>query len=147
MGLLVAGMSCFAVAFVPSYEWGKYVKIVLANIGEFFISIGFNSVYIWSCELYPTVVRMQGMAVCQLAARIGSILAPFVSDLLIEVYVPLPYIVMGVVSVTAGLVVLILEETNKKPTREHFHDFVGKGKRNLFLWSIFMKEAPFYTII
>ena len=63
------------------------------------------------------------MALCQLAARIGSVLAPFVSDLLIQVYASLPFFLMGGVAISAAAVALLLDETNKKPTREHFDDF------------------------
>ena len=67
--------------------------------------------------------RTQGSAVCQLVSRLGSIAAPFVSDILSQVYTPLPYFLMAGVCGCAALGALTLDETIGKPLREDFSDF------------------------
>ena len=62
-------------------------------------------------------------AVCQLVSRLGSIAAPFVSDILSQVYTPLPYFLMAGVCGGAALGSLTLDETIGKPLREDFSDF------------------------
>ena len=38
-------------------------------------------IYVYSAELFPTVMRNSGMGLCSLCARIGGILAPYIADL------------------------------------------------------------------
>jgi len=54
-------------------------KIIIAMIGKFCVSNSFAVLYVWSFELYPTVVRSQGQTLGQLGGRIGSVAAPFIA--------------------------------------------------------------------
>ena len=47
--------------------------------GKFAVSIAFALLYVYASELFPTEARNKGMGVSSVAARIGGILAPFVS--------------------------------------------------------------------
>lgn len=53
--------------------------------GKFGFTMAFSIVYIYTAEIYPTVLRNVGMGMCSSAARIGSITAPYVIYLGIEV--------------------------------------------------------------
>lgn len=46
--------------------------------GKFGFTMAFGIVYIFTAEVYPTVLRNVGMGMCSSAARIGSITAPYV---------------------------------------------------------------------
>lgn len=46
--------------------------------GKFGFTMAFSIVYIYTAEIYPTVLRNVGMGMCSSAARIGSITAPYV---------------------------------------------------------------------
>jgi len=46
--------------------------------GKFGFTVAFSTVYIYTAEIYPTVLRNVGMGMCSSAARIGSITAPYV---------------------------------------------------------------------
>ena len=46
--------------------------------GKFGFTMAFSVVYIYTAELYPTVLRNIGIGMCSSAARIGSITAPYV---------------------------------------------------------------------
>ena len=47
-------------------------------IGKFCISASFAIVYVYSAEVFPTVLRTTGVGSSSMFARFGSILAPYV---------------------------------------------------------------------
>ena len=55
------------------------LTIVLAFIGKAGASAAFGIVYIFTAELLPTVVRNAAMGSCSCAARVGSMLAPYIA--------------------------------------------------------------------
>lgn len=57
------------------------VSIVLATIGVMSAFIVFITVYLYTSELFPTVVRNAAVGLASSMARVGSIIAPFVIDL------------------------------------------------------------------
>ncbi|XP_067838651.1 solute carrier family 22 member 4-like isoform X3 [Heptranchias perlo] len=74
----------------------------------------FSMIFVFSAELYPTVVRNMGFGVCSMASRIGSIISPYFAYL--ETYNKvLPFILMGSLSVMAGIFCLVLPETFGQP--------------------------------
>nr|XP_006825792.1 PREDICTED: organic cation transporter protein-like [Saccoglossus kowalevskii] len=89
------------------------ISAALAMVGKFFIAGSFALVYIFSAEIYPTSVRNAGMGLASTWARVGSISSPYVM-LLIDVWYPLPYLIMAIVAILAGLLTLLLPETNGK---------------------------------
>ncbi|KAF5284079.1 hypothetical protein FQA39_LY17128 [Lamprigera yunnana] len=76
---ILAGLSFIIIGLVPAdVEWAK---ILLGTLGMFGLSVCFPTVYIYSGELYPTVIRNIGVGTSSMCARIGSMLAPFVAGL------------------------------------------------------------------
>ena len=57
------------------------IAIVLAMIGKFCISASFAIIYVFSAELFPTVVRNIGVGAGSFWARIGGIIAPYIGAL------------------------------------------------------------------
>ena len=53
--------------------------IALALIGKCCITGAFDTIYVWSAEIYPTVVRNSGMGSSSAVARVGSMLAPYIA--------------------------------------------------------------------
>ena len=64
--------------FVSELDW---LTLVLSLVGKFGATAGFAVIYVFTAELFPTVVRNSTIGVCSFCARIGGILAPFVGDL------------------------------------------------------------------
>lgn len=46
-------------------------------VGKFGVTAAFSMVYVYTAELYPTVVRNMGVGVSSTASRLGSILSPY----------------------------------------------------------------------
>nr|XP_055036138.1 organic cation/carnitine transporter 2 [Misgurnus anguillicaudatus] len=86
------------------------LALALEMAGKFGFTMSFTVVYIYTAELYPTILRNLGMGICSSAARIGSITAPYVIFLgTFNKY--LPYILMGSITIVLSLSNLFLPET------------------------------------
>ncbi|XP_077990496.1 organic cation transporter protein-like isoform X2 [Glandiceps talaboti] len=83
---------------------------VLSMVAKFFVSGSFAVVYIFTAEMFPTCVRTAGLGITATLARIGTIIAPYIM-LSTSVWNPLPFMLMGVTSFLAGVLVLLLPET------------------------------------
>ena len=62
--------------FVSDMTW---LIITLAMSGKFFVSCSFSVLPLCTTETYPTVVRNVGYGASSFCARIGGILAPYIS--------------------------------------------------------------------
>lgn len=58
-----------------------WLRLLLACFGIVGMSVSFTTVYLFSGELFPTVVRNIGVGTSSMCARLGSIVAPFVVSL------------------------------------------------------------------
>ena len=78
-----AGLACLAIVALKIFVGDDYQGAVLAfaMIGKFCITSSFGIIYIYSAEIYPTVLRQVGVGSCSVAGRVGSIMAPFVKEL------------------------------------------------------------------
>jgi len=55
--------------------------VVVAMVGKFAIAVIFGFDYFWCSEMFPSTLRTSLVGVCSLFARIGSIAAPVIVDL------------------------------------------------------------------
>eukprot|EP00794_Sanderia_malayensis_P010689 gene10689-11825_t len=134
----IAGLACVAASIIPNDGTRPHLiplRVCLGILGKFCISMSFDSIYTWSAELYPTVIRGVAMGYLQIAARLGSALAPWVARWLIGIHAVLPFSLMGGLAIIVAVLQLKLPETAFKPTAETFddlddvEDFRGDGDR------------------
>lgn len=107
-GNVVAGIALLLIGFVPSDP--AWIKSTLSTIGMFGLALSFPTVYIYSGELFPTVVRNIGVGTSSMCARIGSMIAPFVATL-VTVEVWIPPVIFGIVPLVGALLCYKLPET------------------------------------
>ncbi|XP_051902140.1 solute carrier family 22 member 5-like isoform X2 [Hippocampus zosterae] len=106
--LAIGGGVLLLIQFIPPRL--EYVALALEMTGKFGFTMAFGIVYIYTAELYPTVLRNLGMGICSSAARIGSITAPYV--IYLGTYnKALPYILMGSLTIGSCVVNIFLPET------------------------------------
>ncbi|KAG9338186.1 hypothetical protein JZ751_026936 [Albula glossodonta] len=107
--LIMAAAIIFANIFVPTEM--QTLRTTLAVLGKGFTSASFTCIYLFTGELYPTVLsRQTGMGFASTMARIGSMAAPAVL-ILDELLPSLPSVVYGGSAVAAGVFALFLPET------------------------------------
>ncbi|WAR08231.1 ORCT-like protein [Mya arenaria] len=137
---LIGGVGCLATMFTIMYGKEDYqtVTTVLAMLGKVGASMGFSMVYVYSAELFPTVVRNAGMGSCSAVARVGGMLAPFIADLNRLVggsFGPaLPQLVFGSLTVVGGFLSLLLPETCNRRLPETIQEAIDFGKCALPGW-------------
>lgn len=92
-----------------------WLTVGIAMVGKFLISMTFAIAYLYTAELFPTKVRNLAVGMASTFARIGSISAPYIVDLLGAAHAGIPVVIFGLASTSAGLLSLMLPETlNKK---------------------------------
>ncbi|CAI9731800.1 organic cation transporter protein-like [Octopus vulgaris] len=69
--MIFGGLNCIVSNFVT--EGSFWFPLILAVLGKFGIAAGFSSIYLLSAEIFPTVVRTNGLGVASMSARVGGI--------------------------------------------------------------------------
>ncbi|XP_078493967.1 organic cation transporter protein-like [Ciona intestinalis] len=87
------------------------LSLVFAFAAKIGISGSFAIIYNLTSELYPTVVRSNGVGAGSFMARVGGIIAPFLIALQDDV-TWLPNAIFGIFALLAGLASLTFPETN-----------------------------------
>ncbi|XP_016300712.1 solute carrier family 22 member 4 [Sinocyclocheilus anshuiensis] len=106
--LVIGGGFLLLLQLIP--ESLPTLALALEMAGKFGFTMSFTVVYIYTAELYPTVLRNLGIGMCSSAARIGSITAPYIIFLgTFNKY--LPYILMGSLTIASSVTNMFLPET------------------------------------
>nr|XP_009858916.2 solute carrier family 22 member 21 isoform X1 [Ciona intestinalis] len=114
--LLIIGSSCLLLSVVINqYKKAnsglETLSLAFAFAGRFGITGATEVMYPFIAEVFPTVIRGNGVGIASSCSRIGGILAPFVISL--QHYLTwLPDVVFAGLALMAGLVSLTLPETN-----------------------------------
>ncbi|XP_014677145.1 PREDICTED: organic cation transporter protein-like [Priapulus caudatus] len=128
--MLSSGISCL-VTSLPFLHGFDELIVGLATFGKFCVSMTFSVVYLYSAEIYPTVVRNAGLGSNSVLARVGAILAPYIS--MLGTYSPtLPLVIFGIPAVIAGVLALLLPETSDKVLPETLTDGEKFGRDHRF---------------
>ncbi|KAG8008351.1 Solute carrier family 22 member 6 [Nibea albiflora] len=121
--LFLSALIIFTNIFVPTDM--QTTRTVLACLGKGFTSASFTVVYLYTGELYPTIIRQTGMGFVSTMARVGSMAAPAVL-ILDEVLPALPSVVYGGAAMLAGCFACFLPETRNIPLPDTIEDIEEK---------------------
>lgn len=124
---LVSGIACIASGLMINVPSLYELQIFLSLIGKFGASACFAIVYVYTAELFPTVIRNTSIGFCSTIARVGGIMANLVG-LLAPFWGPAPMIVLGIVAIIAGISALKLPETVGNKLPESMDDAINIGK-------------------
>ncbi|XP_065346893.1 organic cation transporter protein-like [Cloeon dipterum] len=109
---LLCGVACFASPFVP--ESYRAVRLPIYLLGKFAITSSYDTLYVFTAEIYPTKLRNSLLGICNMMGRFGTMIAP--QTPLMSRLTPLfPLVFFGALSTAAGFLALLLPETRGKP--------------------------------
>ncbi|ERE76399.1 solute carrier family 22 member 13-like protein [Cricetulus griseus] len=117
--LTLAGVMCVVIIFIPAGL--PTVVTVLAVMGKFASSSAFTISYVYTAELFPTVVRQTGMGFVSIFSRIGGIVTPLVM-LLEQYHKAIPMILFGSLPIGAALLCALLPETRGQTLKDTIQD-------------------------
>uniref|UniRef100_A0A3B3UNI5 Solute carrier family 22 member 13b n=1 Tax=Poecilia latipinna TaxID=48699 RepID=A0A3B3UNI5_9TELE len=104
--LLFGGAACLGILVIPKLP---IVITVIAVLGKFAATASFATVYVYTAELYPTILQ-NGVGLNSMCARVAGILAPLIR--LLDVYhYTIPMLIYGIVPIVAGGLCVLLPET------------------------------------
>ncbi|XP_038053165.1 organic cation transporter protein-like [Patiria miniata] len=123
---IFGGVSCLITVFIPLGA----ARAAVAMVGKFAISAAFGHIYIYSLEIYPTIIRSIGMGTSSMVARVSGVLCPLIL-ILGKYWEPLPLCVFGGSAIIAGVLSLMLPETMGYSLPDTIQDGenFGKGRR------------------
>ena len=122
--VLVCSILLVTIGIVPHHF--TTARITLAVFSRVFATVAYNTLGLWTFEIFPTVIRSQGTSFCEVFTRIGSTAAPFLTSVLQDVSPKLPFFIMAGLGLVGVVFTLFLPETINKPTREDYTDFFDK---------------------
>ncbi|KAL7388461.1 hypothetical protein ABVT39_014357 [Epinephelus coioides] len=120
--LAVGGTACLLTIFIPSDL--SVIKTVLAMIGKFGITASLSIIYVYSAEVFPTIIRQNGIGIGSMCARIGGVLAPMLY-LLRSISPHAPMVLCGLCPLLGSVLTLLLPETANKPLPDTIEDVEG----------------------
>ncbi|XP_019728819.1 solute carrier family 22 member 6 [Hippocampus comes] len=126
--LILAGITILINLMVP-YEH-QTLRTSLAVVGKGCLAASFSCCYLYSGELFPTIIRQNGMGWVSMCARVGAMVAPMV--LLSGDYIPwLPGLIYGGAPIISGVAALFLPETLGSPLPDTIQDVEDRGSGNV----------------
>uniref|UniRef100_A0A8C0XED9 Major facilitator superfamily (MFS) profile domain-containing protein n=1 Tax=Castor canadensis TaxID=51338 RepID=A0A8C0XED9_CASCN len=121
--LLLAGICILVNAVIPKEQ--TIVRTSLAVLGKGCLAASFNCIFLYTGELYPTMIRQTGLGMGSTMARVGSIVSPLVS-MTSELYPTLPLFIYGAVPVAASAATALLPETLGQPLPDTVQDLENR---------------------
>ncbi|KAL8164855.1 UNVERIFIED_CONTAM: hypothetical protein K2H54_011132 [Gekko kuhli] len=113
--LLLGGVVCMIIPAVP--QTSPVTVTVLAVINKAALGASFSTTYLWSVEVFPTVVRQTCLGLCSMSARIGGIIAPL-ANLLDDIHPAISMVLFGVTALVGGILCFFLRETQNRDLQD-----------------------------
>ncbi|XP_022095765.1 synaptic vesicle 2-related protein-like isoform X2 [Acanthaster planci] len=106
--MAVQFLVCSVFIFLLSICTSRTGLTVILFAARALISGAFQSLYVYTPEVYPTHVRAIGLGSCSSAARIGAITTPFIAQVLLAGSPVLAFSIYGVTTILCAIACMLL---------------------------------------
>ncbi|XP_061627700.1 solute carrier family 22 member 7-like isoform X1 [Phyllopteryx taeniolatus] len=124
---LSTGLFLFINLFVSKDKW--VIRTIVGVLGKAVSEASFTIIFFYTIELYPTVIRQNGVGYTSFVARLAVSISPLIM-LLEDLWPLLPPMTYCGMAVLSGLVVLLLPETQNTRMPEFIED-IDKPREKL----------------
>jgi len=109
----------------------NWIVNTLTMLGKMSITASYGTMYLFSVEQFPTVIRNVALGCCSMSARVGATISPFLIYLS-HMWKPLPILIFGLAAFSGGFFSMFLPETCKIDLPDSLADAekIGKTKNN-----------------
>lgn len=122
--LILAGICILVNLLVPNDQ--QILRTSMAVVGKGCLAASFTSCYLYTGELYPTIIRQNGMGLASMNARVGAMVAPMV-QLTGDYIAWLPGLIYGGAPILTGAAAMFLPETLGCPLPDTIQDVEDRG--------------------
>jgi len=123
--LIFAGTTLLLSILVPQdITW---LVTTLTMLGKMSITASYGTIYLFSVEQFPTVIRNVALGAASMSARVGGVSAPYLI-FLSQFWKPLPILIFGLTAFVGGLLSTLLPETYNTQLPETLADGERLGK-------------------
>ncbi|XP_015126802.1 organic cation transporter protein [Diachasma alloeum] len=127
--LYILGAVCLlCILGIPQGSTSAIMGVALT--GRFTLSAVYGIVILYTSELFPTVVRNSAVGTSCVMAHVGTIIAPYVSDLLGSVAWWAPSTICGSLALVTGVLCLVLPETSGRHLADTVEEETGDGRES-----------------
>ncbi|KAI6238187.1 MFS domain-containing protein [Aphelenchoides fujianensis] len=125
-GFTIASLCMISNLIIHDAHWMVTMAQFLIAKGS--ITATYATIYTFTPELFPTVIRNTAMGICSMMARVGAICASYIAMWLVDDYgkiaMILPFASLGLCA--AVVIVLLLPETKGRNLAETIEEVEGK---------------------
>ncbi|KAK2155588.1 hypothetical protein LSH36_236g03011 [Paralvinella palmiformis] len=127
---VTAGVTSRVFEMAPSLAYLAWIPTTMAVLSRVSMAGCFSILWLYSSELYPTVIRNMGIGACTFWMRVGAMVSPQILLLGDVTYPFLPVILFGILCLVAGGLTLLLPETINTKLPETFGDIKQTTRKN-----------------
>lgn len=125
--LWFSGFFCFIGSLMTNNGVWKGVKMVCGILGIFGMAGTYNLLFIYTAELFPTVVRNAALGSATQAAQMGAILAPVI----VVLGGSWPFALFSLCGIVGGLFAFCLPETLNQPLYDTLNGMEAAVEKNV----------------
>jgi MFS transporter, OCT family, solute carrier family 22 (organic cation transporter), member 4/5 len=109
--MIMSGAFCIIGFLIAVFGEPEVIKMACGVLGIFGMAATYNLLFIYTSELFPTVVRNAALGCATQACQLGAVLAPIV----VLSGKATPFLMFGLSGLLGGMLVCYLPETMNKP--------------------------------
>ncbi|XP_051020021.1 solute carrier family 22 member 16 [Acomys russatus] len=125
--LLLCSLTCGAYMMMPQNH--QTLKTVVALVVKVAVASVFALAYLYTAELYPTVVRCLAVGSSSMVSRVATLTIPHTHQFT-KVWTFLPEISFGILAILSGLLSLKLPETRDQPLLSTWETIAQQAPEN-----------------